>query len=239
MTTVRRCALLVIVAVLPVAGLLHAAILPPQSFDTGTVLPGAGGTTVNFNVAKFDTSLGVLTRVTFSMTLQTWGGHYTVVNATVPSAPVTGTMGVRIDALLVGDNVPDPLGNLIDPLFAGQTTSFNLQANGDSDSLYGPDAGSPISANRSADVSSSDFYLYEGVGTYTVSFFSEEGSFHDTEGAVNGSFGAASARGLLTVTYEYEPIPEPTTMALFTLGGVVLAVRRRIVRRSRSRETVA
>ena len=60
------------------AGMANAALIT-QSFDTGQITPGSGaGTLSQFTVNQFDTSLGTLTRVTFSISLDSWGGYYTV-----------------------------------------------------------------------------------------------------------------------------------------------------------------
>ncbi len=209
------------------ASLLNAAVIT-QDFDTGPVLPGAGGTSADFNVNQFDTSLGTLTRVTFSMALQTWDGYYTVENATSESVPVSGTIYVGIEAYLQGAAAPSALADHLTPLFSGQSKTYYLEDTGDTDSLYGPASDNPVSAGpRTENALSANFYLYEGMGTYTVSFLSEEGSRHEADGAVNGTFGAAAARGLLTVTYEYTPVPEPTALGLLAIGVAVLTVRRR------------
>ena len=65
-----------------------------QNFDTGAIDSGSS-TTIDFNVFKFDTSIGTLTRVTFEISVKTWGGAYTVINnsnLTGDDAIVKGTM---------------------------------------------------------------------------------------------------------------------------------------------------
>lgn len=48
-----------------------------HSYDTGTFDLGATPL-ATINVAKFDNTLGTLTKVTFEITLETWGGSFTI-----------------------------------------------------------------------------------------------------------------------------------------------------------------
>lgn len=208
------------------AGLSNAALIT-QNFDTGQITPGTGGTISSFNVNKFDTSLGTLTRVTFSITLDSWGGFYTVENTTVPSSPVNGSLYQGINAYLSGAEVPAGMG-LASQLFAGEFKNYDLQNNGDTDSISGPaylyrrQVG-PNTQNALA----SNFGLYEGTGTYSIDFVSAQGSYHTASGAVRGTFESAMSQGFLTVIYEYTPVPEPTSLALLAFGCAALGLRRR------------
>jgi hypothetical protein len=205
-----------------------SAVIITQDFTTGAINPGSPSASV-FNVNKFDSSLGTLTRVTFTMLVETWSGHYEVVNATSDNTSVNGHMYVGVNAYLSGALVPSGVPH--DPLtqvFAGESETFVLPHTGDKASIEGP-----TSLNRksvgpvSANVSSSDFAMYEGAGTYAVTFYSATGTRHESEGAVDGTFSAVSSQGYLNVTYEYELVPEPATLGMVLLGLSALAVRRR------------
>lgn len=218
----------VAIALFALASSLSAAVIT-QDFDTGAINPGSPGSpTVSvFTVDQFDSGLGTLTSVTFTMTLETWGGFYTVVNATVPSTAVSGTMFMGANAYLYGALVPSGSPNSLSQMFAGESESFNLAANGDSQTITGPVEGRNTTGPETDYVNPGNFAFYQGSGTYDISFVSSTGSRHETAGAVNGSFGTMSSQGYLTVAYEYEPIPEPTTLGLVLLGVGALALRRR------------
>lgn len=173
-----------------------------QPFDTGQIIPGSS-TYSTFAVNKFDTSLGTLTRVTFSISLDSWGGSYSVENTTSPSVPVSGTLWQGNTAYITGALVPEGLDGTT--LFAGTSRTYTLPANGDTAGITGPSYDdryqtAPASANASSLAS------YEGTGTYNVRFYSTQGYRHTADGGVRGTFESASSQGFLTVTYEYCPV---------------------------------
>lgn len=207
------------------AGMANAALIT-QSFDTGQITPGSGaGTLSQFTVNQFDTSLGTLTRVTFSISLDSWGGYYTVQNTTIPSAPVSGFLYQGIDAYITGSRVPDGMDTT---LFAGQFKAYNLPANGNTDAINGPlyadrNQTGPNTQNAAA----GNFGLYEGTGTYAIDFYSSQGSYHTANGSVEGTFASAFSQGFMTVVYEYTPVPEPSALAMLVIGCAALGLRRR------------
>lgn len=208
-----------------VAGIANAALIT-QSFDTGQITPGSGaGTLSQFTVNQFDTSLGTLTRVTFSISLDSWGGYYTVENTTVPSAPVSGQLYQGIDAYITGSLIPSGMDTT---LFAGSSKSYYLTGNGETDAINGPVYASRNQTGpNTQNASSANFGLYEGSGTYAINFYSTQGSYHTADGSVEGTFASAFSQGFLTVVYEYTPVPEPTALALFAIGCAAVGLRRR------------
>ncbi len=202
-----------------------------QNFSTGQITPGTGSDTFStFNVSKFDTSLGTLTKVTVSISLDSWGGYYSVENITVPSAAVSGSLSQGIQAWITGSRVPEGMDTT---LFAGQSKLYNLPANGNTDAITGPVYGSRNQTGPNiGEAAAGDFGLYEGSGTYAITYYSAQGSSHTANGAVRGTFESGMSQGFLTVTYEYVAVPEPTGFALLAVGCAVLGLRRKTVKRA-------
>ena len=130
---------LVLAAMIALTGVAQAYQIV-QNFDTGQISPGAN-TLSAFTVNKFNTALGTLTKVTFTMSLDTWGGSYNVVNTTTMTeanpqgVTVNGTMHQGVSALISGSRVPD---GMVTTLSAGQDKSYTLLATGNSYGVSGP-----------------------------------------------------------------------------------------------------
>jgi len=206
------------------AGAAQAATIV-QDFDTGIISPG-NPTVSAFNVNLFDSSLGTLTKVTISMTLNSWGGSYTIENITAPSSLIEGNFHQGVTASLSGMRVPEGYATL----FAGQTKYASLAETGMTDSLFGPTFAEREVRTTSADALEAYFALYQGSGTYVLNMNTYQNNSFDGAGAVRGTYESAQARGFLTVTYEFTPVPEPTGLALLVFGCAALGLRRRQVK---------
>lgn len=216
---------LLFTALVALAGIVQAETIV-QNFDTGQISPGTP-TESPFTVQKFDTSLGTLTKVTLSISMDAWGGSYEVENTTSGNTPVTGSLHQGISAVISGSRVPDGMNT---PLFTGSSQSFNLVHTGDKSTITGPAYASRYQAGPSSmDALSENFGLYGGAAgtTYVINFSSSQASGHTADGSVKGVFESGFSQGFLTVTYEYTAVPEPTSMALLAFGCVALGMRRR------------
>lgn len=195
-----------------------------QDFGTGEIFP-ANDTISPFTVNQFNTSLGTLTKVTFEIRVESWGGFYTVENTTSDDTPIHITLqqGIKADLSASGYLVPGGMPSTA----AIQSSNLIIAHTGDKATLTGPAYDHRIvSAPATKEAAPFALSQYEGNGTYAINFHSRQNNYHSTEGAANFEGEAASSQGFLTVIYEYEAVPEATSMALLALGIVAIGLRR-------------
>ena len=196
-----------------------------SQYGTNT-LTGAGSV-FTYNFIQFDSSLGTLNSVTFSIESSVDSGSFSVLNNTNTSIKVKSTR----DDLVVVDNqgsgadydsgnvtlvtTPSTAGLNGYTLAGNQGTNFTVT----SKSLIGV---SPWSTN----ISSSYFGAYTGTGSVTF------GANISPNVTITGGTATIDMRGVtnptvLSVVYDYTaapPVPEPSTYALTLAGLAVIAL---------------
>jgi hypothetical protein len=195
---------------------------------TGNINPGTLGGTVTTSLPMFNSALGTLTGVQVTLDFQVTPVA-TLINGT--GSAMTFTPSDSVFASLPGDPATPwtiSLGSDNWMLAEPTVTTGPIAGTGQLIASFGSlmfVGGTSASADLT-DVSGSDFSAYTGAGD--LSFGSSGGSIMSGSSG-NGFFGGGSAdvTGTASVTYDYTPVPEPTTLALAGLGGLSLMFFRR------------
>lgn len=234
---------LVITSLLLISGSLHAATIT-QTHYIATHGPGSNldpwTDTWSFN--KFDTQGGVLTlnsvRVQFS--IQAWGGYIGSDNDGGTSAD--GSISLDVNGSLSSSDVNLlnlSFQNVWNALLVRKLDTLSLAANDgdgagyqvggfDWNLLSGPN-------EENANGNSADGYIadavksgYIGADTFSMTFTSTQLQNLLSGGSVESIISPQSAKGVVTVTYDY--IPEPATASMSALVVLVgLWIRRRFI----------
>ncbi len=187
-----------------------------------------------FTFNQFDTSLGTLTGIQITLTVNSQGGIYVLDNDSASAASGIfefGAMGSisSTDVILLNSlfaSIPGSVG-------AYQTQTFSLAAdNGDGignlDST-GPDGmayvGDSESGSGTGTVSnmlwSAGAKGFLGTGAYNILCNVIQWSNLSSAGGVEYSVTPVTANGSVQVSYIYDAIPEPATLAILALGALI------------------
>jgi hypothetical protein len=190
-----------------------------------------------FTFDQFDTLGGTreLVSVTIALTQYSWGGEYEIDNDGATIANFTAQLGAS-GRLQAGYILPPGAGNTINAvtavgpmeLAANDSDGVGYQWDGGPDNfrIDGPDRDHAVTASTSGTLTSS-LEAFIGTGELTIDYISNQLRGNNAEGATAGSWSSAWAQGVVTITYEYNQVPEPGSLALLALGCVVLGMRRR------------
>jgi hypothetical protein len=164
-------------------------------------------------LSQFDPALGTLLKVTLTLDANTSAGTIAWDNEALIATDIT--LGIGAEVTAVG--------------LAG-VTAVAVPLQTDSADFIGTDAFAVVGGTGSdsdSDELLAGFGAYIGLGTFDVTVSSVVETFLST----TGGFGPIDpvpgmTDGTVTVTYEYTPIPEPTTVLLVAGGLAALAATR-------------
>jgi len=220
-----RLALALLLAPLALASAAHGATIQFSDTFGPAALPVSVTPLATVPLSLFDPALGTLTKVTLTLDANTSGGTIAWDNEAPISTDITLGIGGEVTAVgLAGVTA------IAVPLQTDSATGIDADNDGAAD-FIGTDAFSVVGGSGSdsdSGVLTSGLAPYIGLGTFDVTV----SGVYDIYLSTTGGFGpvdpvAGITDGTVTVTYEYTPVPEPST-ALLVAGGLLgLGAQRR------------
>ncbi len=218
------------VALFLTAGLASAATITQNQFYSG--IPNLTG---SLTFDQFDESLGDLTSIQIILSLQSSGGQLILDNDS--EEPASGTFEFGATGSITSGDV-----GLVNSSFiaipgtvgAYHSEAFSLSGNlddgpGDYDPTS-PDGlqydGGTETDSKSDLVGSAAWDGYTGTGTYDIDYAVSQHQNYGSIGGIEYAVSPVTASGYVEVVYTYDPIPEPATITLLTLGALTLLKRK-------------
>lgn len=191
-----------------------------------TTTPWTGKT---FSYKKFNTALGTLTGIQFDVS--------TTISASLNVVNISGWVGAAAPS---GGNAYGVANMAVNVNASGDPSLFNCQSVTDSLTFSLARTGDTASGTRTAPgtgtiiqhfgmVDPAILALFEGTGTEEIDLgasAASTGLLSYTGGAVFQSNPVVETGAKLDVTYSYVAVPEPTTLGLIGLTGLVLLRRK-------------
>ena len=209
--------------VLAIAGMVQANTV---TYTDTVTTPGGyqPGDTISVTVPQFDNTVAgkngdqvgaILTGVTLSLVTAQESANFNFLNN--DGGPEAIKVTLYGGTITFGNGTKDTVTTL------SYVNTFNDVPTGSS-SIPNVQTGTGSSINPFG-TGLSSFEGSGNVGSMTIAFAGAFGG----QGWTSGSFGTDGFGGAAewSVTYDYSPIPEPCSMALFGVGAGVLALRRR------------
>jgi hypothetical protein len=196
---------------------------------------------LTFNQSGYYGGTLTLQSIMVSMTLQTTSARLLLDNDSSESASGTFEFGaagsISSDDVALLDSSFQPIPGQVN---AYHSQEFNLAPdNGDGLGNYdstGPDGlfyDAGVETDSKSGFAGSDVWNagntgFLGTGTFDLSYSITQWFNYNGTGGIEYAFSPASVNGDITVSYTYaDPIPEPATISLLTIGALALLKRKR------------
>lgn len=207
------------------------------SFTNSVAMPNDVNSTVS--LGKFDSSLGTLTGVSIKLTTTVSGAQVSMDNDSNQAQTGTARVQNLVNSLVSGVTLlkTNFLSIESSALQLNASQIFNLDATSD-DTVgqfnatglgdYGIWSPGSLSAVGSGDINSLVWAGYTGTGTFDItinSTYTTSATFDGNDGYFQGNTPNGAFEGI--VTYSYEAIPEPASIAMIgAIAGACIFVRR-------------
>jgi hypothetical protein len=177
-------------------------------------------------LGKFDTNLGQLTSIDFSVTGLTQG-----LGRTENLSPIASNATLTLSSTFTLSRAGNNLLTVTNPVFAQTFALGSFDGTIDFGGRSGGSTGTIVHSTTSAahDTTASDFAAFSAAGGGFINLdLAAVGASRATgAGNLTSAFTTKSS-GHVEVTYNYAPVPEPETYAMMLAGlGLLTAMRRR------------